>query len=154
MIDMYSNYPINEMQDVWALGCILYLLCFYKHPFEDSARLAILNANFTIPSSDKKYKMMHPLIKSILQINPNNRPPAVVIVEQLSEYAASMSIDPKSSIDLCKGSNAIIQPQAAPKPVSTPANPPPQQAENVELGGDYCGQQLDVFKKEVILWRC
>nr|XP_018668596.1 cyclin-G-associated kinase isoform X1 [Ciona intestinalis] len=130
MIDMYSNYPINEMQDVWALGCILYLLCFYKHPFEDSARLAILNANFTIPSSDKKYKMMHPLIKSILQINPNNRPPAVVIVEQLSEYAASMSIDPKSSIDLCKGSNAIIQPQAAPKPVSTPANPPPQQAEN------------------------
>uniref|UniRef100_H2ZA89 Protein kinase domain-containing protein n=1 Tax=Ciona savignyi TaxID=51511 RepID=H2ZA89_CIOSA len=100
MIDMYSNYPINEMQDIWALGCILYLLCFNKHPFEDSARLAILNANFTIPTTDKKYKMLHPLIKSILQINPNNRPPAVVIVEQLSEFAASLSIDPKSSIDL------------------------------------------------------
>ena len=25
--------------DIWALGCILYYLCYLKHPFEDSAKL-------------------------------------------------------------------------------------------------------------------
>nr|CAB3248083.1 cyclin-G-associated kinase [Phallusia mammillata] len=104
MIDMYSNYPISEMQDVWALGCILYLLCFKKHPFDDSARLAILNGNFTIPSSDKQYTMFHSLIKAILQINPDNRPPAAVICEQMVEFAASRNINPKTPIDLCEKS--------------------------------------------------
>lgn len=34
-----------------ALGCILfYLTCTY-HPFEDSSKLAILNANYSIPAS-------------------------------------------------------------------------------------------------------
>ncbi|XP_076811741.1 cyclin-G-associated kinase-like isoform X1 [Clavelina lepadiformis] len=114
MIDMYSNYPINEMQDIWAMGCILYLLCFNKHPFEDSARLAILNGNFTIPSNDRQYTLFHPLIKSILQIKPNNRPPAAVIAEQIVEFAAARNVDPKSPIDLCKkiSNPATSQPQS------------------------------------------
>lgn len=39
MLDTWSNYPINGQADVWALGCILYYLCYLKHPFEDSAKL-------------------------------------------------------------------------------------------------------------------
>lgn len=88
MLDLYQNYPINELSDVWvrffldffhgllqslfsmrfkqfcsqALGCILYLLCFNEHPFEDSAKLRIINANYCIPPSDTDYTVFHDLI--------------------------------------------------------------------------------------------
>lgn len=28
MIDTWSNYPITTSADIWALGCILYVLCY------------------------------------------------------------------------------------------------------------------------------
>uniref|UniRef100_A0AAX7V271 Cyclin-G-associated kinase n=1 Tax=Astatotilapia calliptera TaxID=8154 RepID=A0AAX7V271_ASTCA len=55
MIDLYSNFPINEKQDIWALGCILYLLCFKQHPFEDGAKLQIVNGKYSMPQNDMKY---------------------------------------------------------------------------------------------------
>ena len=68
MVDTWSNYEINRAADIWALGCILYSLCFKKHPFEDSAKLAIVNANFTIPPTDLKFKNFHSLIsKCVLE---------------------------------------------------------------------------------------
>ena len=30
--------------DVWALGCILYTLTYWKHPFQDEGKLGIVNA--------------------------------------------------------------------------------------------------------------
>ena len=33
MSDLYSGYPINEKADLWALGCIMYTLMFFKQPF-------------------------------------------------------------------------------------------------------------------------
>ncbi|GCB71430.1 hypothetical protein scyTo_0008835 [Scyliorhinus torazame] len=63
IIDLYSNYPINEKQDIWALGCILYLLCFKQHPFEDGAKLGIVNGKYSIPSNDTKYTVFHDLIR-------------------------------------------------------------------------------------------
>nr|XP_039272755.1 cyclin-G-associated kinase-like [Styela clava] len=121
MIDMYSNYPINEMQDIWALGCILFLFCFRKHPFEDSQKLRILNGNYTIPTNDKKYTSYHGLIRGILQINPNNRPPAAVISEQLKEIASSLNVDPKSPLQFRKKT------PDPPRDIRRPAPPPPQQ---------------------------
>lgn len=32
------------------------------HPFEDGAKLRILNAKFTLPESDKEYGVFHDLI--------------------------------------------------------------------------------------------
>ena len=46
-----------------ALGCVLYLLCFGVHPFEDSAKLRIINANYTIPADDSSYSVFHDLIR-------------------------------------------------------------------------------------------
>lgn len=66
MIDTWNNYEIGKSVDIWALGCILYMLCYKKHPFEDSAKLAILNANFNIPSTDLKFKDFHSVISKIL----------------------------------------------------------------------------------------
>ncbi|XP_020897686.1 cyclin-G-associated kinase, partial [Exaiptasia diaphana] len=62
MVDLYSNHPVTEKADIWALGCILFYLCFMEHPFEDSAKLRIINAKYTIPEMDRTYNEFHPLI--------------------------------------------------------------------------------------------
>lgn len=33
MCDIYQKYEVSEKVDIWMLGCILYTLCFYEHPF-------------------------------------------------------------------------------------------------------------------------
>ena len=49
MIDVYRKQPIDEKSDIWALGVLLYKLCYYKTPFEDQGQMAILNASFKYP---------------------------------------------------------------------------------------------------------
>lgn len=41
---------------------MFYLVCGY-HPFEDSAKLAILNANFNLPPCDAGFEPFHNLIR-------------------------------------------------------------------------------------------
>lgn len=62
MIDVYRKQPIDEKSDIWALGVLLYKLCYYTTPFEDQGQLAILNASFRFPSypafSDRLKKLI------------------------------------------------------------------------------------------------
>lgn len=98
MIDLYSNFPIAEKQDIWALGCILYLLCFKQHPFEDGAKLRIVNGKYSIPQNDTRYTVFHALIRSMLNVNPDDRLPITEVVNQLQEIAAARNVNPKSPI--------------------------------------------------------
>ncbi|XP_005459852.1 cyclin-G-associated kinase isoform X1 [Oreochromis niloticus] len=98
MIDLYSNFPINEKQDIWALGCILYLLCFKQHPFEDGAKLQIVNGKYSMPQNDVKYTVYHDLIRSMLKVNPEERLSITELVNQLQEIAAARNVNPKSPI--------------------------------------------------------
>ena len=50
MIDVYRKQPIDEKSDVWALGVLLYKLCYYTTPFEEQGQMAILNASFKYPA--------------------------------------------------------------------------------------------------------
>ena len=52
MVDLYSGKCITTKADIWALGCLLYKLCFFSLPFGEST-LAIQNGNFTFPDSSK-----------------------------------------------------------------------------------------------------
>ncbi|XP_060004957.1 cyclin-G-associated kinase isoform X2 [Lagenorhynchus albirostris] len=79
IVDLYSNFPIGEKQDIWALGCILYLLCFGQHPFEDGAKLRIVNG-------------------ATLRVNPEERLSITELVSQLQEIAAARNVNPKSPI--------------------------------------------------------
>uniref|UniRef100_A0A8C6VKR9 Cyclin-G-associated kinase n=1 Tax=Naja naja TaxID=35670 RepID=A0A8C6VKR9_NAJNA len=98
IIDTYSNFPIDERQDIWALGCILYLLCFRQHPFEDGAKLRIVNGKYSIPQNDTKYTVFHDLICSALRVNPKERLSINELVNQLQEIAAARNVNPKSPI--------------------------------------------------------
>uniref|UniRef100_A0A4X2LW51 Cyclin-G-associated kinase n=1 Tax=Vombatus ursinus TaxID=29139 RepID=A0A4X2LW51_VOMUR len=98
IIDLYSNFPIGEKQDIWALGCILYLLCFRQHPFEGGAKLRIVNGKYSIPPNDTRYTVFHDLIRSTLKVNPEERLSITELVNQLQEIAAARNVNPKSPI--------------------------------------------------------
>ena len=49
-----------------ALGCLLYKLAFYKTPFEEEGNLAIVNANYKIPSDSPYSEKIHQLISNFL----------------------------------------------------------------------------------------
>ncbi|CAF3719474.1 unnamed protein product [Rotaria magnacalcarata] len=92
MLDTYNNHPINEQVDIWALGCLLYYLCFINHPFEDSAKLRILNAKYTIPANNTRYTVLHDLIHTLLKIDPGQRPTIHTLVENIEDLAIGNDI--------------------------------------------------------------
>ncbi|XP_063086123.1 cyclin-G-associated kinase isoform X8 [Cavia porcellus] len=98
IVDLYSNFPIGEKQDIWALGCILYLLCFRQHPFEDGAKLRIVNGKYSIPANDTQYCVFHDLIRAMLKVNPEERLSIAEAVRQLQEIAAARNVNPKAPI--------------------------------------------------------
>ncbi|KAJ3603572.1 hypothetical protein NHX12_028317, partial [Muraenolepis orangiensis] len=75
-----------------ALGCILYLLCFKQHPFEEGAKLQIVNGKYAIPQNDLKYTVYHELIRSMLKVNPEERLSITELVNQLQEIAAARNL--------------------------------------------------------------
>ncbi|KAK7393874.1 Ark- serine/threonine protein kinase [Neonectria punicea] len=74
MIDVYRKQPMNEKSDIWALGVLLYKLCYYTTPFEDQGQLAILNASYRFPShpvfSDRLKKLIASMLKENMQARP------------------------------------------------------------------------------------
>lgn len=48
MVDLYSGVAIDHRVDVWALGCLLYSLCFKRHPFDDDGSLAVISARYVM----------------------------------------------------------------------------------------------------------
>lgn len=152
MIDLYSNFPINEKQDIWALGCILFLLCFKQHPFEDGAKLQIVNGKYVIPQNDSKYTVFHDLIRSMLKVNPEERLSITELVNQLQEIAAARNVNPKSPITELLEQNGGFGNNGAPRgSLSSPQSPP--QINNIHNAGLYGdpdqsmgGGLLDILK--------
>ncbi|XP_013776975.1 uncharacterized protein LOC106461676 [Limulus polyphemus] len=73
MVDLYSGKLITTKADIWALGCLLYKLCFFSLPFAESA-LAIQSGNFTVPDNCRYSKKLHCLIRYMLEPDPDKRP--------------------------------------------------------------------------------
>jgi AP2-associated kinase len=73
MVDMYCGKPITTKADIWALGCLLYRLCFFTLPFGEST-LAIQSGNFSIPDNSRYSKGLHQLVRYMLEPDPDKRP--------------------------------------------------------------------------------
>lgn len=54
MVDLYSDRPITTKSDIWALGCLLYKICYFTMPFGESA-LAIQEGRYTIPDAKANF---------------------------------------------------------------------------------------------------
>ncbi len=100
MIDVYRKQPIDEKSDIWALGVLLYKLCYYTTPFEQLGQMAILNASFKFPGypafSDRVKKLIGrflsdlvlsflrlTILASMLRENPQLRPNIYQVVREV-----------------------------------------------------------------------
>nr|XP_020461632.1 AP2-associated protein kinase 1-like isoform X2 [Monopterus albus] len=73
MVNLYNNKVITTKADIWALGCLLYKLCFFTLPFGES-QVAICDGSFTIPDNSRYSYDLHCLIRYMLEPDPDKRP--------------------------------------------------------------------------------
>lgn len=111
-----NGYVINTQVDIWMLGCILFTLTFYRHPFQDCPNAsAISSGKYFIPDD-------HPLGKSLklcgiihwlLAKDPQDRPTTSRIAELLAEIGKCQYEDlqrqmPKAVQDKIKRLDALF----------------------------------------------
>uniref|UniRef100_A0A8C1NLP2 non-specific serine/threonine protein kinase n=1 Tax=Cyprinus carpio TaxID=7962 RepID=A0A8C1NLP2_CYPCA len=73
MINLYQGKAITTKADIWALGCLLYKLCFFTLPFGES-QVAICDGTFAVPDGSKFSLKLHCLIRYMLEPDQEKRP--------------------------------------------------------------------------------
>ncbi|KAI7793486.1 putative AP2-associated protein kinase 1 [Triplophysa rosa] len=86
MVNLYNGKLITTKADIWALGCLLYKLCFFTLPFGES-QVAICDGSFTIPDNSRYSQDMHRLIRYMLEPDPDKRPD----IYQVSYFAFKLA---------------------------------------------------------------
>lgn len=94
MVDLYMREVLTEKTDIWALGCILYALCFLCHPFQDAGSLGILNAKLNMPANPAVPNEAKILISRMLDMDPEARPSLDEIFDALSAAASGNPLPP------------------------------------------------------------
>lgn len=125
MVDLYTGDGLDERVDVWALGCFLYMLCFFVHPFATAGNLGILSVKCAIdsvlctlhpcqcPTSSRRpcrYRMpadthFSPELKEIitrcLVAHPRDRPTSATILRYSEELQVRARIPCASGTTPC-----------------------------------------------------
>ncbi|KAF7784170.1 hypothetical protein Agabi119p4_335 [Agaricus bisporus var. burnettii] len=91
MIDLHSRRPIDEKSDVWALGVLLYKLCYYTTPFEEHGPLAILNVQYRFPSYPVYSQQLTHLISSMLREQGAQRPTVFEVLAHVHKVRGTKS---------------------------------------------------------------
>lgn len=112
ILDTYLHYPINTAMDIWAFGCLLFTIKFARHPFEDSAKLRIINCKYSLPSDASPDDIQVQIIKSCIKVDPNER----LKVDEVIKILEDNYVDLKSP----------CVPPKQPSPAHVPPIPPHQ----------------------------
>ncbi|KDQ63077.1 hypothetical protein JAAARDRAFT_147014 [Jaapia argillacea MUCL 33604] len=91
MVDPFLRRPVDEKSDVWALGVLLYKLCYYTTPFEEHGPLAILNVQYRIPPYPVYSTQMNSLIGSMLREHGGQRPSVFEVLAHVHQLRGTKS---------------------------------------------------------------
>ncbi|KAH0925548.1 hypothetical protein HID58_017804, partial [Brassica napus] len=134
MWDLFRREVISEKVDIWALGCLLFRICYFKNAFDGESKLQILNGNYRIPESPKYSSSVTDLIKDMLQGSPDERPDITQIWFRVNELLPvnlqkSLPDQPPEMGSSKSASNSSPAPRRSPPP------PPPSSGEPASSGG-------------------
>ncbi|KAM3241919.1 hypothetical protein ACQJBY_054566 [Aegilops geniculata] len=139
MWDLYRREVISEKVDIWALGCLLYRICYFKSAFDGESKLQVLNGNYRIPEQPKYSTSVTGLIKDMLEASPNARPDITQVwfrVNELLPLELQKSLPDGASAAISMG----LQDDGAYKrthvmPKRNPPAPPREQSDNSSSHG-------------------
>ncbi|VVB07358.1 unnamed protein product [Arabis nemorensis] len=140
MWDLFRREIISEKVDIWALGCLLFRICYFKSAFDGESKLQILNGNYRIPESPKYSSSVTDLIKDMLQASPDERPDITQIWFRVNEQLPanlqkSLPDRPPElqSTGVHDGPSKSTN-KSSPAPRRSPPPPPPSSGESASGG--------------------
>ncbi|KAL4446047.1 hypothetical protein ABPG74_011039 [Tetrahymena malaccensis] len=86
MCDVFSEEIVDSKVDIWMLGCIVYCMCFYIHPFYEASKLAIISASYKFKQNSKYNEKMHDFIRHLLTPSPKFRPKIEEVINILENW--------------------------------------------------------------------
>ncbi|KAF4552929.1 Serine/threonine-protein kinase ppk30-like protein [Elsinoe fawcettii] len=123
MIDVWRKQPIDEKSDIWALGVLLYKLCYYTTPFEEVGQMAIMNAKFKFPHQPFFSQRLRGLISAMLKENPRDRPNIFRVVQEVCSIRGTPV--PIKDIYTNRSRSEDVKNQRLPPSSPQVASPPP-----------------------------
>ncbi|XP_062077495.1 uncharacterized protein LOC133782266 isoform X2 [Humulus lupulus] len=131
MWDLFRREIINEKVDIWALGCLLFRICYFKSAFDGESKLQILNGNYRIPELPKYSSTITDLIKDLLQSSPDDRPDITQVWFRFNEQlpvASQKSLPDRppemKSTEIHEGNSRLPSNKSPPMPRRSPPPPP------------------------------
>ena len=92
MIDLHLKRGLSTKLDIWALGCLLFKLLYYKNPFDNEYAILSWNNNMSQLLSQTN-KSIPPQVKTLLEkclwVNPLERWNSWCVLNQLCEIKGS-----------------------------------------------------------------
>ncbi|CAI8596215.1 unnamed protein product [Vicia faba] len=157
MWDLFLKEVINEKVDIWALGCLLFRICYFKSAFDGESKLQVLNGNYRIPDLPKFSSSLTDLIRDMLQARPDDRPDITQVWFRVNEklpvdLQKSLPDRPPESPSSNNHEGASMSTKkSSPVPRRNPPSPPSvgepkttPQTSPPSRGGE-CGGQLGAF---------
>jgi len=124
MVDVYQRRIIDEKADVWAMGVLLYKLCYYTTPFEENGGgpLAILNARYRFPQMPAYSQRLKDLVASMLQEQSTSRPTIDQVITGIHRILGTTP--PSSAVHYANLAASGKQMQPLPSVVSSSSSKP------------------------------
>jgi len=92
MVDLYMSDKLTRSTDVWALGCCLYSMAFFRNCFEEGSNLAIISNNYKIPDKNPYGDDLVELIDRMLTEDYKDRADMTEVIMCLSALYAGKEL--------------------------------------------------------------